>query len=89
MAPWSTWQYIKKSFFTRRIDPESLAPGQKGEPVSREGNVVDRDEFEKMKDEYYKLRGWDIKSGLQTRERLTALHLTDIADNLEKLGLLK
>jgi aldehyde:ferredoxin oxidoreductase len=42
------------------------------------GAVVDREKFEKMKDEYYQLRGWDVESGLQTKAKLMELGLEDI-----------
>jgi aldehyde:ferredoxin oxidoreductase len=58
-------------------------PGPKGKPISRQGEVVDRDEFEKMKSEYYGLRGWHIESGVPTREKLGELSLLDIADALD------
>jgi aldehyde:ferredoxin oxidoreductase len=50
--------------------------------------VVDRQEFERMKDEYYRIRGWDIATGLQTRQPLESLGLKDVADDLEQRGLL-
>ena len=50
---------------------------------------LDRTEFEKMKDEYYGLRGWDRASGLPTRTKMLGLELEDIADALEIRGLLK
>jgi aldehyde:ferredoxin oxidoreductase len=37
-----------------------------------------------MKTEYYRLRGWDVHTGLQTREKLNELGLSDVADELEK-----
>ena len=49
---------------------------------------MDRDEFEKMKDEYYGLRGWDVQTGLQTRASLKALDLEDVAKDLGQRGLL-
>ena len=63
-------------------------PGKGGEIVSRKGAVVDRNEFEKMKDEYYQLRGWDVSTGLQTREGLEKVGLPDVAQELTKRGLL-
>lgn len=69
-------------------NPECLVPGKDGEVFSRKGMVVDRDEFERMKDEYYDIRGWDVASGLQTRASLEALGMGDVADGLEKKGLL-
>ncbi len=72
-------------FFNAR----GLVPGKDGEVTSKLGTVVDRAEFEKMKDEYYGYRGWDVETGLQTRTRLEELELGDIADDLERRGLLK
>lgn len=67
---------------------ECIVPGPQGEVFSRRGMVVDREQFEKMKDEYYRLRGWDEKTGLQTKEKLTALSLADIAEDLGRRRLL-
>jgi aldehyde:ferredoxin oxidoreductase len=49
---------------------------------------LDRKSFERIKDKYYELRGWDIKTGWPTRETLEKFDLKDIADKLEKIGLL-
>jgi aldehyde:ferredoxin oxidoreductase len=70
-------------------NPECVVPGRNGEKVSRKGTVVERDEFEKLKSEYYELRGWDVESGFQTKTKLEELELGDIAEDLEKRGLLK
>ena len=72
-----------------RFNPDCLVPGPHGEPVSRRGAVVDKDQFEALKDEYYQLRGWDVSSGLPTRAIMQALELEDIADDLETRGFLK
>jgi aldehyde:ferredoxin oxidoreductase len=68
---------------------ECLAPGKEGEVTSRKNEVVDRQKFEKMKDEYYKLRGWDVATGLQTRRKLRDLGLGNILQDLDKRGLVK
>jgi aldehyde:ferredoxin oxidoreductase len=39
-----------------------------------------------MLDNYYELRGWDKKTGTPTREKLHAIGLDAIADQLEKTG---
>ena len=70
------------------MDPECLVTGPEGRVVSRVGSVVDRQEFERMKDEYYGLRGWDVATGLQTRSGLEQLGMKDVADDLERRGLL-
>ena len=68
-------------------NPECLAPGRDGEIISRKGTVVDKQEFEKMKDELYQLRGWDVATGLQTRTKLIELGLADVAEDLAQRDL--
>jgi len=69
-------------------NPECLVPGNNGMPFARKGMVVDRDEFERLKDEYYAIRGWNIATGLQTRGSLKKIGLEDVADQLGQEGLL-
>ncbi len=69
-------------------NPDCLVPGKNGEVFSRKGMVLDRGEFEKMKDEYYAIRGWDVKTGLQTQTKLEELGLGDIAETLKREDLL-
>ena len=64
--------------FFGMFNPEFMLPGPKGELISRKGKVVERDKFEKMMDEYYSIRGWDVKTGLQKKEKLEKLSLSDI-----------
>lgn len=66
-----------------------IVPGKDGQTLSKQGNVLEKEAFEKMKDEYYQLRGWDVPSGLQTRSKLYELGLQDIARELGRKGLLK
>lgn len=40
-----------------------------------------------MLDEFYELRGWDKKSGMQTCESLEKVGLKDVADKLSREGL--
>ena len=68
-------------------NPEYIVPGKNGEAISRKGLVTDREEFERMKDEYYQLRGWDPDTGLQTNSKLRELGLDDIAQELDTKGL--
>jgi len=69
-------------------NPNCMVPGKDGEPFYRKGMVVDRGEFEKMKDEYYETRGWDVSTGLQRQAELEELGLGDVAKTLEREGLL-
>ncbi|RLI47536.1 aldehyde ferredoxin oxidoreductase [Candidatus Bathyarchaeota archaeon] len=43
-------------------------------------------ELDKMLDEYYKARSWDIETGIPTRKKLEELDLKYVADELEQLG---
>ena len=72
-----------------RFDRECKVPGKNGETASLKNTVIERSEFDKMKDEYYQLRGWDQASGLQTRASLEALDLGDVAKELANKGLVK
>lgn len=49
------------------------------------GQILDREKYDKMLDEYYQLRGW-TRQGVPTREKLEELGLKHIADDLEKMG---
>jgi aldehyde:ferredoxin oxidoreductase len=51
--------------------------------------VVDREQFEKMKGEFYRIRGWDVPSGLQKKAKLQELGLGYVAKTLEGEGLLR
>ena len=68
-------------------NPELLSPGKGDEVVNKRGAVLDRDKFERLKEEYYGLRGWDISTGLQTKAKLGELGLRDIVPDLERRGL--
>jgi aldehyde:ferredoxin oxidoreductase len=52
----------------------------------QEGRRLDRERFERMKDEYYALRGWDLETGLPRRSTLEGLGLKEAADVLEEHG---
>ena len=69
-------------------NPDSIVPGPKGETFSRKGMVLDREEFEKMKDDYYDIRGWDVRTGLQQKGGLEDLGLGEVANELAGQGLL-
>lgn len=52
---------------------------------SQVGKKLDKEKFEKMKDEYYSLRGWDVETGFQKENTLRKLGMQDIAKQLKKL----
>jgi aldehyde:ferredoxin oxidoreductase len=63
---------------------DCLAPGPGGKVISRKGEVVGREKFEKLKDEYYQLRGWDISTGFPTFAKLEKLELGEVARVLKE-----
>lgn len=74
---------IRETWFSHPLqgeqhNPRCLVPGINGSVASRKGMVVDRDQFERMKDEYYRLRGWNIGTGIPTPEKMTELGLREI-----------
>jgi aldehyde:ferredoxin oxidoreductase len=83
---------LEKSDYEIPLEPDftnlnCMVPGKDGAMESREGMVIDQEKFEIMKDEYYKIRKWDVASGMQTSERLKALNLEDVSEVLRKEGL--
>jgi aldehyde:ferredoxin oxidoreductase len=52
------------------------------------GIYLDVEKFLKIVNEYYLLRGWGVKTGWPERNTLERLDLKDVADELEKGGLL-
>lgn len=57
----------KDDTLPKRLLTEPLQDG------AAKGQVVDRESFEKMKEEYYKLRGWI--NGVPTKEKLKELEI--------------
>jgi aldehyde:ferredoxin oxidoreductase len=47
------------------------------------GWKIDRDEFESAIDTYFKMCGWDVETGVPTRDKLEELGLDWVADQLE------
>lgn len=50
--------------------------------------ILTSEDLEKMLDDYYDEREWDIKTGLPTREKLEEVGLRDVADDLTEKGIL-
>jgi aldehyde:ferredoxin oxidoreductase len=69
------------------FDRNCYVPGKDGQRLSLKGSVIDRPSFEKLMDEYYTLRGWDVATGFQTVMKLRELGLDDIAEDLKRRGL--
>ena len=85
--------YLPDSQFAERVEPgydafvmfnpDLYLPGSGNQVLSRLGKALKRDEFEQMRQEYYKLRGWDVSTGLLKKETLVALNLSDLVEPLK------
>ncbi|MBC7120825.1 MAG: aldehyde ferredoxin oxidoreductase family protein [Candidatus Methanosuratus sp.] len=52
-----------------------------------QGMYTDEQTLNRMLDEFYALKGWDPKTGIPTREKLTRMGLEDVADCLSRSGI--
>ena len=48
------------------------------------GQVISKEDLDRMLDEYYEARGWDRLTTTPTRKTLEALDLKTVADDLEE-----
>jgi aldehyde:ferredoxin oxidoreductase len=46
------------------------------------GQLISKEDLDLMLDEYYAVRGWDVKTGMPTRAKLVELGLGYVADAL-------
>jgi aldehyde:ferredoxin oxidoreductase len=81
-------EWHDESIRTHVADPDLLAPGPGGRIVSQLGRRLHRRDFLRLREEYYCKRGWDVPTGLPSREGLEALELGDVAAELGRRGLL-
>jgi len=56
--------------------PECPVPGKDGMITPRIGSVVSSEDFKRVRDEYYGIRGWEASTGLQTRTTLQRIGFT-------------
>ena len=68
------------------MNPDVIVPGPGKEIISRKGRTLDQADFEAMRKEFYDLRGWDPESGLQKAETLGHLDLSDLSQDLTRIG---
>jgi aldehyde:ferredoxin oxidoreductase len=62
--------------FPERLMTEPLQSG------ASKGQLISKEDLKVMLDEYYALRGWNLNTGIPTREKLVELGLDDVADQL-------
>jgi len=69
---------------TRKED-DTLPPRIFEEPLPSgiaKGKKLPKEDFEKMRREYYELRGWNVETGMPTCEKLKKLGLENVAKQL-------
>jgi len=87
------WNLLKatnvREGFSRKDDklPESWFEKPRFMDYTRKVEIT-KEIANKFLDDYYKERGWDVKKGIPTREKLLDLGLKNVAEDLEKLGIL-
>jgi len=68
-------------------DDDDLGEKLFKEPVTEgphKGDVLERKKFEKMKSDFYNVRGWSVETGIPERAKLEELGLGRVADELDK-----
>ena len=65
--------------FHFRVPETEVPPWEKPQPVPP---VADKKKFEAMREEFYKLRGWDSETGIPTNSKLRSLGLADVAKEI-------
>ncbi len=79
--------YLVREGITRKDD--TIHGRAMEEPVPSgpyEGERLDQEGLDRMLDDYYKVVGWDKKTGAPTRKTLENLGLQDVADELADMG---
>ncbi|MFC2030890.1 aldehyde ferredoxin oxidoreductase N-terminal domain-containing protein [Chloroflexota bacterium] len=83
---------VRRRGLTREDDtyPDAIfdTVWEDGDGSEIHGTQFIREEFEALKDRYYALSGWDVKTGRPTRANLEALDMADVAELLEQEGYL-
>jgi len=68
-------------------DDDKLPRRMHEKPLKTALSVIDRGVFERLKDEYYHFRGWDVETGFPTNRKLKELGLKYVVDDLERCGI--
>ncbi len=79
--------YLVREGITRKDD--TIHGRAMEEPVPSgpyKGERLERDGLDRMLDDYYRVVGWDLKTGVPERKTLEDLGLHDVADELAKMG---
>jgi len=65
--------------FHFRVPETAVPPWEKPQPVPP---VANKEKFAAMREEFYRIRGWDPETGVPTRSKLEELQLADVAQGL-------
>jgi aldehyde:ferredoxin oxidoreductase len=76
---------MQRRFGLGRAD--DVVPDRFFEEPTPDGDVIDREKYQQMLDEYYQLRGYDSE-GRPSRAKLEALGMPEVADELAEKGAL-
>ncbi len=71
------------------MNPEYKLPGRDGSVIALKGETGNREFFNRMMDDYYIDRGWDLETGLFTEAGLARLDLSDLLPELRSGGFVK
>jgi aldehyde:ferredoxin oxidoreductase len=71
------------------LEPLKTASGEEFPLIDCTGEVVTAEKLERSLDDYYDERGWDLKSGIPSKEKLMDLRLPDVVADLQKRGVFK
>jgi aldehyde:ferredoxin oxidoreductase len=66
------------------FNPDLFLPGAGDEVISVKGKALTKETFERMRDEYYDLRGWERETGFFKKKTLEELTLADLIEAFEK-----
>ena len=58
-------------------------------PFEKGTDKMDREDWEKSLDMFYAAMGWDVETGIPTRETMEKFGLSDVANKMAELGLIK
>ena len=80
---WNLYKVLNvREGFNRKDDiiPSWWKAAETGSLKDYWGKPLTKDGLEKMLDDYYEERGWDVKSGIPTKEKLLELKLNEFAE---------
>jgi len=55
--------------------------------ISSEGKNLTEMDFERLLDDYYQERGWDVERGIPSKEKLLELGLEDVVEDFKSIGI--